>query len=220
MVTFVLGGCSVATDPDTKKESQKQLQEELGRNSELLKEQQVSKIQESGTETEEKEIQTDGIEKESTLGSIAAIGDSVMLGAVPAIQELIPGCVIDASESRQVIQAGEVIQALEQNGSLGNTVVIGLGTNGSFSQESGQAVIDQLGSERTVYWITAYGQNLHWQDDSNEMIFSLAENNDNVKVIDWAERAAEHPEWFYDDGIHMNPTGQKFYAEMILEYIS
>lgn len=202
-VTFVLGGCSVANDPNTKKESQKQLQEELEKNSEILKGQQTSG------------------QEENPIGenSIVAIGDSVMLGAAPSIQKVIPGCVVDASESRQVVQAGEVVKALEQKGILGDTVIIGLGTNGSFSMEVGQSIIDQLGSEREIFWITAYGQHLQWQDSSNEMIARLADNNENVQVIDWAERAASHPEWFYDDGIHLNSTGQEAYAEMILEYI-
>lgn len=220
-VTFVLGGCSVANDPNTKKESQKQLQEELEKNSEILEKQQAAgeqgNINSVGTNDIQQINETD---EESTMDSVVAIGDSVMLGASPSIQERIPGCVVDASESRQVVQVGEVIQELEQKGALGDTVIIGLGTNGSFSMESGQSVIDQLGSERTIYWITAYGQHLQWQDSSNEMIARLAEQNDNVQVIDWAEQASSHPEWFYDDGIHLNSAGQEAYAEMILEYIS
>lgn len=207
-VTFVLGGCSVVSEPDTKQESQQKLQEELERNAETLKEQN-HEIQNPATEMQDSHMPD----------SITAIGDSVMLGASPSIQELIPGCVVDASESRQVVQAEKIVNNLKQQGTLGNTVIIALGTNGSFDSAVGQKLIDQLGTEREIYWITAYGKHLQWQDSVNDMIRQLAENNENIHVIDWAEQAAVHPEWLYDDGIHLNPSGQEAYTKLILEHI-
>lgn len=203
--SFVLGGCSMITAPDTKKEAVQQLQEELERNSQELQEQQVD---------------TEPVENEVSLDSITAIGDSVMLGAAPAIKEVLPECVIDAKESRQVTQAKEAANILENKGDLGDTVIIALGTNGTFDKTAGQALIDYLGKDRNIYWITAYGQHLQWQDYSNEVIYALAEDNENVTVIDWAETAPGHSDWFYEDGIHLNADGQKAYADFIKEGIS
>lgn len=203
--SFVLGGCSMITAPDTKKEAEQQLQEELERNSQELQKQQIG---------------TEPVENEVSLDSITAIGDSVMLGAAPAIKEVLPECVIDAKESRQVTQAKEVADILENQGNLGDTVIIALGTNGTFDKTAGQALIDHLGKDRNIYWITAYGQHLQWQDYSNEVIYALAEDNENVTIIDWAETAPGHSDWFYEDGIHLNADGQKAYADFIKECIS
>lgn len=205
-ITFVLGGCSIATAPNTKGESQERLKEELEANSEKLEQQNQKNLSVN---------QTGGLS-----GTVSAIGDSVMLGAVPSIQKLIPGCVIDAGESRQVIQAGEVIESLDQQGSLGNTVIIALGTNGSFDLSSGQEIIDRLGRDRDIYWVTVYGTYLQWQDSSNETIYQLSEKNENVHIIDWAGEASSHPEWFYEDGIHLNVSGQEAYADLILKSIT
>lgn len=228
---LTVSGCGIAQAPaDKMTEDQKQLQEELKENQELLQQQKpVSTPVPPPVSTEgpaETPVPTpmptsDGTETESPVsGDITAVGDSVMLGAVPALQETLPGCVIDATESRQVWDGLKVIKALDQNGQLGDTVIIGLGTNGIFKTSTAQDILDYLGPDRTVYWVTAYGKYLKWQADVNQLIFDLAEENENVHILDWAAAAPEHPEWFYDDGLHLNATGQTGYADFIAQGIS
>lgn len=151
--------------------------------------------------------------------TVTLIGDSVMLGALPALQEAMPGCVVDAMTNRQIWDAIKVIDNLEANGQLGTTVVLALGTNGYFEQPQGQAVIDRLGPERQIYWVTAYGENLWWQELSNEPIRAIAAANPNVELIEWDVHAPGHEDWFYSDGIHLVDAGQLAYAEMISEAI-
>lgn len=147
--------------------------------------------------------------------SVTMVGDSVLLGAMPALQEALPGCVVDGKVSRQVWDAPAVFDALETSGQLGRVVVIALGTNGTFSVEQGQSLIDRLGPDRQIYWVTAYGAYLAWQEQSNEAIRAVAAQNDNVTLIDWAAEAPGHGDWLYSDGIHLQPPGQQAYAAMI-----
>ena len=146
---------------------------------------------------------------------VTMIGDSVMLGALSALQEALPGCIVDAKVSRQLWDAFAVIDALESSGSLGSTVVVALGTNGPFSVEEGQGVVDRLGANRQIYWVTAFGTSLSWQDQSNDSIRALAARNPNVTVVDWAASAAQNTGWLYSDGIHLQGGGQAAYAAMI-----
>ena len=155
---------------------------------------------------------------EGTYSNVTLIGDSVMLGAADNISNSMPGCIVDAKESRQVKAGVEIAQGLEQQGNLRSTVVIALGTNGSFSQETGQALIDYLGTDRTIYWVYAYG--VSWQDDSNSVIAALAANNANVTVIDWPAYASGHSDYFYNDGIHLNGTGRSAYAQMLVDNVA
>ena len=152
--------------------------------------------------------------------SVTMLGDSVMLGAAPSILGMLPDCVIDAKVSRQVIQADSVIDSLEKQDSLRQTVVIALGTNGTFSTATGQELINRLGSDRTIYWVTVYGRDLRWQEDSNATIRKLAEDNENVHIIDWAQAASGHVEWFCADGIHLSVEGRAAYAGIILGSLS
>lgn len=164
--------------------------------------------------------QTEEAENVTEPLSVTMVGDSVMLGASPSILGMLPDCVIDAKVSRQVIQADGVLDALEQQNTLRQTVVIALGTNGPFSVAKGQELINRLGSGRIIYWVTAYGRDLSWQEDSNATIRQLAETNENVHIIDWAQAVSGHAEWLCSDGIHLNAAGRDAYAGIIFEGLS
>lgn len=156
---------------------------------------------------------------EKSVESITAIGDSVMLGAAGALQDEIDGITVDAKESRQVRAAKEIAADMKKNGTLGDTVIIALGTNGTFNQATGQALLDEIGHDRHIYWVLTYGKDLSWMQDVNATINDLAENNSNVRLIDWPAAATANPDWLYGDGIHLNPTGQKGYAKMIRDAV-
>lgn len=181
-------------------------------------------------ETEEVQPQTEGAAVEPQAQTETAeeaapaqptpmtmVGDSVMLGGSPSILVRLPDCVIDAKVSRQFIEADNVLNSLEQQGLLRQTVVIGLGTNGAFSTAKGQELINRLGSERTIYWVTVYGRDLSWQEEANATIRQLAEANENVHIIDWSQAAAQHTEWICADGIHLSAAGREGYAQTVLE---
>lgn len=218
LITAVIGigAYNTITAPDTKKESQENLRKELEINSKKLEEQQKqTTTTTANTSVSEDNVNVNG----NAYKSITAVGDSVMLGASPSIKNVLPDCIIDAKESRQVDASQSIFDSLGDKGKLGDIVVIGLGTNGPFDFSTGQKLIDSLGKERLIYWITTYGKHLQWQDKSNSVIYKLAEANSNVQVIDWAKSAQSHPEWFYDDGIHLSPDGQKAYADLIFKCI-
>ena len=166
------------------------------------------------TETPEPTLEATPVPTLNT-ADVSMVGDSVMLGALSALQDALPGCTVDAKVSRQLWDAYGVLDALESSGQLGNTVVIALGTNGPFSVEEGQGIVDRLGPARQIYWVTAFGTSLSWQEQSNDSIRALAARNRNVTVIDWAEIAAQNPYWLYSDGIHLQGDGQQAYAAMI-----
>lgn len=47
------------------------------------------------------------------------------------------------------------------------------------------------------------------------MLETLKEKNPGLVLLDWPSEAQQHPEWFYDDGIHLNPDGQQGYAAFL-----
>ena len=188
-------------------------QAQTGEAAEAAQTQTENVVEESQMQTEETENVIDPL-------SLTMIGDSVMLGASPSILGSLPDCVIDAKVSRQVIQADSVLDSLEQQNLLRQTVVIALGTNGPFSVVKGQELVDRLGSGRTIYWVTAYGRELSWQEESNATIRQLAEMNENVHIIDWAQAVSGHAEWICSDGIHLSAAGRDAYANIILGGLS
>lgn len=149
---------------------------------------------------------------QSAAGQITMIGDSVMLGAKTNLEAAYPNAYIDAAESRQVWDLPDMISSLQSSGHLYDTVVIALGTNGTFSQSRGQSIIDSLGNKK-IYWVNTCGES--WAGDVNPVIKALCDANDNVTLIDWASAAMGNSAWFYGDGIHLTPAGQSGYADLI-----
>ena len=219
LVCTVVGGAGIILAP---KSDQDKLREELARNEQMLQQEESTEAETraavSGTPVDEKregEEKTEGSEKKMTV-----IGDSVFLGAAPSFKKLQKGVVIDAKISRQVSQALEVAKKLDKKGKLGDTVIISLGVNGNFTEATGQELIDYLGKDRKIYWINAHGKDVEWQDTVNKTIRKLAKKNENLEVIDWTKQAEKHPDWFYQDGTHLNEKGQKGFAEFVWEEIS
>ena len=147
--------------------------------------------------------------------SVTFIGDSVMLGASTYIQEYFPDAVIDAKVSRRVIDGAEVVETLRAEGKLGDVVVISLGMNSIFSDGDGQHLIDTIGRDREIYWVNIY--NCYGEDIANEQIQQLVNDNENVKLVDWASCAWDNADadWFYEDGIHLMDAAQQAYADLL-----
>ena len=147
---------------------------------------------------------------------VTAVGDSIMLGGSDELKKLIPSIYIDAVVGRQFYSGRDILKALKDSGGLADTVIIGLGTNGSFSQSSGQDLIDHIGSDHQIFWINVYGPTLSWTADSNAVIKALCDNNDNVTLIDWNAMGGSQPGLVYDsDHVHLTPEGTKVYAELV-----
>lgn len=227
LLCTIIGSYGIATAP---KSDQSMLEQELEQNAKTLENMEQNNLSQdrdhpssaSGTpETTDQNnpslasLSPAVTEKPEEI--ISVIGDSVFLGAAPAYQKLVPNAVIDAKISRQVYQGLDVAKKLDKKKKLGSTVLIALGTNGKFNEVTGQELIDYLGKDRRIYWITAYGKKLSWQKEVNQTIQKLAEKNDNVSVITWAKEAKKHPNWFYQDGTHLNTKGQTGYAKFIVK---
>ena len=149
---------------------------------------------------------------------MAAIGDSVMLGAAHALRQDFAGIQIDAKVSRYVGAGLGIAKQMDANQQLGNAVLIGLGTNGpitGYYEDETKALVQYLGSNRQIFWINNYAPGIQWIEANNAYLTKLAKEHPNVHIIDWASLAAKHRDWLGDDGIHPNDTGVKEYSKFI-----
>lgn len=138
-----------------------------------------------------------------------------MLGAQPVLAER--GVVVDAQQSRQMVDYLPVVQGLAAQRLLGDVVIVHLGTNGSFSDETMTAFFDALGAVPRVYVLTVHADR-GWTADNNERILSLPGRYPNVQVIDWNALVTTCPgNCLYEDGIHLPPDGRRFYADLIFQ---
>jgi len=148
--------------------------------------------------------------------SVTVIGDSVALGALPDLQLMLPGAVIDAEVGRQFWTAPEVITRLAQQGALGDIVVISLGANGTFTTSQFDELMTALG-DRTVLLVTVTVPR-RWEADVNGALAGQAANR-GLGFVDWHSVSTGVGEYFSADGVHLSATGRAAYASVIAQAV-
>jgi hypothetical protein len=145
---------------------------------------------------------------------IFAIGDSVMLSASPSLGELVPNIEVDAAVSRQVEAGIEVLRARRDSGTLGDVVVVHLGTNGDFKPEEFDEIMAvTAGVQRVVFLNLKVPRD--WEVYNNQVIADGVARHPTAVLIDWHNVGETHPEYFYEDDIHLERPGGDAYAGLI-----
>lgn len=150
----------------------------------------------------------------ATDAPVLLIGDSVPAGAIDAFREIFPYGIIDAEVGRQLYSAVDVYRSYLDGGDDHHVVVFSSGDNGVAQAEDVRAFIDAAGPNRQVYLVTVRVP-LPLQDMNNELFYAIADEYDNVEVIDWYAESAGHDEYFWDDGTHLRPEGAEAYVLML-----
>jgi len=145
--------------------------------------------------------------------TITGFGDSVMLAAAPDLQELFPKMYISADVGRQLFSSFEDLQKLKDEGKLADVVLVGLGTNGSWTGSQFDQFMSILGSERQVFWINAHVPTRRWQNTVNADLERAAQHYSNLHIIDWFDASQNHEDWFYSDQVHPNEKGSPYYVK-------
>jgi peptidoglycan/LPS O-acetylase OafA/YrhL len=145
---------------------------------------------------------------------ILAIGDSVMLGASNYLRKTMGTLLVDAQLGRQVPAAIQLLQQYQDANRLPSTVVIHLGNNGTFNAKQFDELMAVLRDVPRVVFLTDKVPR-KWQDANNTALEEGVKRYPNAALIDWNAASAQHPEWFWKDGIHLNPDGAQVYANLI-----
>ena len=149
---------------------------------------------------------------------ITAVGDSVMLGSAYLYKEIFPKVDLDATVSRQIYQAPELFKSLAASGRLADTVIIGLGTNGTFTDEAFQSIMTSIGSKRQVYWINVRSD-AKWTNEVNRDLVKMAKRYSNLHIVDWYAASAGHDNWLTADKTHPTTEGQLHYVATVAKAV-
>jgi hypothetical protein len=154
-----------------------------------------------------------------TLGSVDAIGDSVMLGAVTALQQTFGDIQVDAAEGRQVSVGIQRLQARRDEGVLGDTVIVHLGNNGTFTDQQFDALMAILGDVPRVAFVNDKVPRV-WEGPNDAVIAAGVQRYPNTILVDWREASGSQPAFFWNDGIHLRPAGAQAYADLLNEVLT
>jgi peptidoglycan/LPS O-acetylase OafA/YrhL len=148
-------------------------------------------------------------------GRVTAIGDSVMLGAANALQaRLGAGLWLDAKQNRQFSEGVAILRSLRDTGQLGSVVVVQLGTNGTVDPAAFDDMMQICAGARRVVIVNAKVPR-PWEDQVNGTFSDGVKRYKNAVLLDWHTIGGAHPEYFWDDAIHLRPEGAAAYAELI-----
>jgi peptidoglycan/LPS O-acetylase OafA/YrhL len=151
-----------------------------------------------------------------TGGQLSAIGDSVMLASAPELQAAFPGISIDAVVSRQASAAPALVQSMIANGTLRQTLIMGLGTNGPVDPSALEAVHAMLGRSRNLVVINVQAPR-GWVDGVNTELTAFASRYRNVEMDDWKDAIAPQLGLLSSDQIHPGPHGGQIYAQTLAD---
>jgi hypothetical protein len=140
------------------------------------------------------------------------IGDSIMLSATDELDAY--EVEVHAKVGRQFDGGLHVARRLEAGGRLKQRVIVHLGTNGWIDPDDCDALVGVAGPHRRVFLLTVRVPR-DWMKPNNEVIRTCAAAHERAYLIRWSMVSGRHPEWFVDDGYHLNATGQERYAAFI-----
>jgi peptidoglycan/LPS O-acetylase OafA/YrhL len=145
-----------------------------------------------------------------------AIGDSVLVGAAPALAARMgPGLGVDAVIGRQMDEADELVAAIAARGGLGQVVVLHLGNNGPFSAEQIDAVFAAIGPDRRVLLVNVLVPR-RWEGEVNDQLAAAASRHPNAVLVDWRTLATSEGGLTREDGYHLTAQGAERYTDLVV----
>jgi hypothetical protein len=148
--------------------------------------------------------------------TVLAIGDSVMEGAGDALRETLgrDTTIVDTEISRQFSDGVDVIRGYADRGELKDRVVVQLGTNGTVNPADLDDMMSILKNVKKVLFVNAKVPR-PWEGQVNDALADGVKRYKNAVLVDWHAVGSEHPDWFYDDQLHLRPDGAFGYALLI-----
>ena len=140
-----------------------------------------------------------------------AIGDSVMLGAVGQLTRR--GFEVDVAGCRLFSQGLSVLAA--RGDSLPGVVVIALGTNWTVEHRQVRRALIILGRQRVLGLVTP--REVGGASSSDQAVMRAAGERwpRRVKVLDWVRYSSGHANWFWADGLHLQPRGARALTRLV-----
>jgi hypothetical protein len=140
------------------------------------------------------------------------LGDSLMLSSKDELAAY--DIRVNAKVGRQFDEGLRVVRRMVTAGTLPKRVIVHLGTNGWIDPSACDTLVDEVGHSRRVFLVTVRVPR-DWMRANNGRLRACADAHERVHLIRWAMRSGRHPEWFADDGYHLNADGQAAYARYL-----
>ena len=137
-----------------------------------------------------------------------------MLAAVPTLQQKFPGIQIDASVSRSIYVAPDIIRALIKHNKLRQVLVLALGTNGPIDRDVLDEIRDLIGPDRQMVVVNVQAPR-YWTSGVNKTLSSFALYYRDVELANWHDAIQPKLNVLAGDQIHFGSAGAKIFSATI-----
>jgi hypothetical protein len=141
-----------------------------------------------------------------------AIGDSVMLGAVPALARA--GFEVDARGCRMIGEAIGVLRRRIMARSLPRVVVLAVGSNWSVRRADLRTALELVGQRRRLVLVTPRETGGRRSRDARAMRRFARRHPRRVVLLDWVRHSRGRRAWFAGDGLHLSTRGRRAFTRL------
>jgi peptidoglycan/LPS O-acetylase OafA/YrhL len=150
---------------------------------------------------------------------VTLVGDSVMLGAAGELERALGNPAFATDVGLQPMGVIEILKKRRAAGQLGEAVVVHAGDNVPFTAEQFDEMMGLLEDVPKVLIVNVKVPR-PWEEVNNEVLADgVRRYSDKAVLVDWHAASAGRPELFVDDGIHLQPEGQRVYAELVAAHL-
>ncbi|HJR80514.1 MAG TPA: acyltransferase family protein [Anaerolineales bacterium] len=153
------------------------------------------------------------------LPRVTLIGDSIMQGASPMIEDVLGKDIyIDAERKRKMEDVPALVRTLSREGHLSRVVVIHLGSNRPFEDPIFDGAMETLLAhdvERVIF-INVH-RPIGWEFYINKKFVEGVARWPQAELIDWDAIAHREQGWFIRDQTHLSYAGSEAYVDAIQE---
>ena len=150
---------------------------------------------------------------------ITLVGDSVMLGSAGELERALGNPAFATDVGLQPMGVIEILKKHRAAGRLGEAVVVHAGDNVPFTIEQFDEMMALLEDVPKVAIVNVKVPR-PWEQQNNEVLADGVQRYPGKAVlVDWHAASAGRPELFVEDGIHLQPEGQRVYADLIAAHL-
>ncbi len=102
---------------------------------------------------------------------------------------------------------------------MGDTVIFALGTNGKLTEEELHKVVETVGPDKQIYFVTIRSNDAKLTQENNQALQAVRDTYDNVRLIDWNSLTEMHGDYFDGDGTHLTAEAARIYVQFIADVL-
>jgi hypothetical protein len=147
-------------------------------------------------------------------GWVAFVGDSIMRGATPEIEERFGEDTVHALSGRRFDEGTAVVEEIVETDHALELLIIGLGSNGPVQPDDLDEIM-RLAAEVPRVAFVNVRVDRRWEDDSNRELDAGVERHASTMLIDWYTASEDVERLLRSDRVHPTSEGFTVLAELI-----